>query len=155
MDRYPVITQLDENGNYDFSFSGDGTYTMEGYTFCPSDLKTYSTDDGYNILVGGYGEGPIPQLMLINQDGVLVNSFGIEGIMMGPSVSGTVCSVAIDESNGYAYCCILDFSSDGNIYVMKIDIYTGELDNSFGINGIRILYPFGDAIGFSPYTVVV
>ena len=151
----PIIYQLHPDGEFDYSFSGDGSYTYVGHPVYILDITYFSTTDGHNILTGGLGESNIPELMMVDQDGNRVASFGTDGIYQIAGITGPILSLVIDESASVIYCLISDYSSEGAIFISKHDLHTGNLINTFGTSGILEILPFGDVHNFQPKSIIL
>jgi len=151
----PIIYQLLPNGELDLSFSGDGSYTYVGHTLYPLDINSFSTTEGYNILASGFGESNTPELMMIDQDGSRVSTFGVDGVYQIAGITGPIVSFAIDITESICYGCIIDYTSGGAMYVSKHDLLTGDLIPSFGTNGVLEILPFGDAVVFLPQSITI
>ncbi len=140
-----VISRADSNGNPDTNFGNDG-YTITSMDSSVAVQSLAIQNDGKIVVIGNsFSNGEVHFILArYNTDGNLDNSFGNNGIVITPSLTGYKqdysYSVLI-QNNGKIIAAGIASNNTENEFALvryKID---GSVDSSFGNNGI-VLTPF-------------
>jgi len=153
-ENYAFVFKLDSEGVLDEEFGDEGSFTITSEEHAILDIATYPTAEGYNILLCGFQEAFIPEMRMLNQDGEVVSSFGVDGIYHFPGSSGIYRHMAIDTNAGYIYACGYDISS-GSMFISAHNIFNGTLLPTFGTGGYVLIDPFGDATEFAIRRIIL
>jgi uncharacterized delta-60 repeat protein len=134
------ILQLDEFGVYDSTYSDDGRAYYESNYYWQTDYGNgLFLSDGSVILVSKtYNTFTKPQLTKINADGSLDSNFAIDGLLVIEraiqyNFAGIYAVLNSDED------IIIAATTEGvpkKYLLFKVNGETGELDSSFGVDGI-------------------
>jgi len=154
MSPIPCIIMLDPSGNLDPSFNEGGVHRLLGHTFAITDILTYPTATGFNILICGYEQEGNSYMIMLNHNGGFENSFGTDGVYELPGVGAAMFSIAIDADNDFVYTCGFN-PGTGYMFVTKHDLLSGEPILGFGSGGALLIEPFGDAQEFHPRAVLL
>jgi len=122
------------DGSPDQSFGFRGVASR--FKLVSSELRSLiALPDGKIIGIGNYLNGSSANLLLVkfNPNGTLDNSFGTNGVVNNPSITGTGYAIAVQEDGR-----ILTFGNNRNASRMQAARFNadGILDPSFGINGL-------------------
>lgn len=142
------VSRLGEDGSFDAFFGNAGFYQNESVSFVPTDIDVYDTPQGYNIVMSGYSNDYHPMILVLDQDGDAVTTFGTDGYYEFTGTTGIMTKLVIDTEEEVIYTCgtnILGFDA----FISKHNLNDGSLVTSFNSNGYVLLEPFGDAIQFS------
>lgn len=130
------VMQLHSDGTFDGSFSGDGIYTNDSFSFKVNNIAVLGDETNYTIAVCGTDNGyDIPQIIMLNQDGDLVSAFGTGGLYQMTEHDGEFLDIIIDPLNDCFYGCGYEWLSP-DAFVSKHQISTGTLIEEFGTNGL-------------------
>ncbi|QNK77968.1 T9SS type A sorting domain-containing protein [Winogradskyella sp. PAMC22761] len=132
-DRDFALTQYDSNGALDTSFGTNGITTLDINNQDDRANQSALQSDG-KIITVGEGRNTTTDIIIarFNSNGILDNSYGVNGIFTYDSGDGDFAkSIAVLPDNKV----IIGSRIFQNYVIMKIT-ETGSLDNSFGTNGI-------------------
>lgn len=132
---YPFVMRLLPDGSLDEEFSDDGIYTDESSALGVSNMAVYQTGDTYNIVIcGGDQINNWPEMIMLDEDGELVTSFGTGGVVMVTSVNAVFYDIVVDNENNCLYACGYTTELAGTV-IAKYDLTDGSLVTDFGIGG--------------------
>ena len=139
---YLTIAKTDAKGTVDKNFGKNGLVKVTGYAnSMPLGLRI--TNDNKIIILGDFTkvqfQGNEAIMMRFNENGSVDNSFGDQGRISLNFRAGQILSVNLDNDE-FMFVAKLEF--DNNIhtgYSISKYSYSGELDNSFGQNGVVYL----------------
>lgn len=146
------FVQLDQNGNYDTSFSQDGIALFSAPNNWAADV--HYLEDGSTVFTSSnYIDSQFKVCLIkFDENGVLDNNFGENGVKtLGEEidiVSAYSSTNARTQSNLTAdedILLVVKTASDLNWALLKINGATGEVVQNFGDNGI-VVYPQSSSI---------
>jgi len=76
----PFVSLLHADGTLNSVFAGTGSYINESISFVPTCIDVYTTLVGYNIVMCGYSNDYNPYLLMLDQNGDAVSTFGSGGL---------------------------------------------------------------------------
>ncbi|MBE0648473.1 MAG: T9SS type A sorting domain-containing protein [Bacteroidales bacterium] len=130
------VMQLLSDGTFDASFSGDGIFTDDSFSFKVNNIEIFGDETNYTIAVCGTDNGyDIPQIIMLNQEGYVVSGFGTGGLYQMTEHDGEFLDIVIDPANSCFYGCGYEWLSP-DAFVSKHQLSTGTLIEEFGTNGI-------------------
>jgi uncharacterized delta-60 repeat protein len=135
------LAQLNTDGSLDNSFNPAELI----YTFPPEAGLVYQIhgaalqSDG-KILVGGFDNGPPQQLIRLNSDGTLDNSFTAAGT---PGSTNVFRRMAVQPDDKFIVLGNFAYITTGSVVRFNAD---GTVDNSFGIGSATGTFGFSDNI---------
>jgi len=132
------IMQLFPDGSLDPSFSDDGIYTDDSFTFKTNNIDVYGNESEYKIAICGTDNGyDIPQILMLDQDGNPVSGFGSDGLYQLSANDGEFLDIVIDPSNDCFYACGYEWLSPES-FISKHTLSTGDLITAFDTDGLFV-----------------
>lgn len=137
------IIKLKSNGDIDSNFQNNGEMVLSNSL--SSNVKNFDITQDNHYLVSYYLNGARnPSFANLDSNGKFNNKFGSYGIMsinVSPLNSSSSCGMWPLEDNGfYLYAMISVKSSLASIVIVKKYNKNGQLDTTFGRNGITSNY---------------
>ncbi len=151
---FPFVSRLHADGTLDPLFGTAGSYINEAISFVPKCIDVYTTTAGYNILMSGYSSDYHPLMLMLDQNGNAVSSFGTDGLYEFTGSTGIMLKLEVDSDEEYIYTCGEDVFSS-NAFVSKHHLSDGSLVLSFNSTGYLLIEPFGDALEFNAFGLVL
>ena len=142
-----VISRADSNGNPDPNFGNDG-YTITSMDSSVAIQSLAIQNDDKIIAIGNsFSEGEVHFVLTrYNTDGNLDNTFGINGIVITPSLTGYKqdysTSILIQNNSKIIAAGNASNSNENKFALVRYKI-DGSIDSSFGNSGI-VLTPFAN-----------
>ena len=140
-----VISRADSNGNPDPNFGNNG-YTITSMDSSVAIQSLAIQNDDKIVAIGNsFSEGEVHFVLArYNTDGNLDNTFGINGIVITPSLTGYKhdysTSILIQNNSKIIVAGNASNSNENKFALVRYKI-DGSVDSSFGNNGI-VLTPF-------------
>jgi uncharacterized delta-60 repeat protein len=147
---FPFVSRLYADGTLDPFFGTSGSYINEAISFVPKCIDVYTTTAGYNIVMSGYSSDYHPWILMLDQNGNAVSSFGTDGLYEFAGSTGLMLKLEVDSEEDCIYACGEDVFSS-NAFVSKHNLSDGSLMLSFNGTGYLLIEPFGDALEFNAY----
>lgn len=151
---FPFVSRLHADGTLDPFFGTAGSYLNEAISFVPRCIDIYTTTAGYNIVMSGYSSDYHPLILMLDQNGNAVSSFGTDGLYEFTGSTGIMLKLVVDSDEECIYTCGEDVFSS-NAFVSKHHLSDGSLVLSFNGIGYLLIEPFGDALEFNAYGLVL
>jgi len=142
----PHLIMLDSDGEPVTGFGENGIFTVPR-TMYVHDIGFFQHEGEYFIMLCGGSLDSQPVLMMIDQAGVPVSSFGDNGMYTLTSIEGTFKNLVIDHDSGQMYVSGSRYSSvDCAIFLVKYELPEGYRNSGFGVDGILC---FSESTGFN------
>jgi len=118
------------------SFGESGVFTYP-QTMYVKDIDFFQHEGEYYLIMCGGDEDNQPVLLMIDQTGEPVSSFGHAGMYTLTSIIGTFSDMVIDRETNQMYVSGGDFSSpDCKAFLAKYELPDGYRNSNFGVDGI-------------------
>ncbi len=149
-DDYPFVSRLHADGTIDPFFAGSGSYINETISFVPRCIDVYTTTEGYNIVMSGHSSDYHPMILMLDQYGDAVTTFGTDGLYEFTGSIGIMKKLVVDSEEGCIYTCGSNILGV-NAFVSKHNLDNGSLITSFNSTGYMLIEPIGSALQFLAY----
>jgi uncharacterized delta-60 repeat protein len=144
----PHLVMLNAEGEPEMSFSEAGVFTYPQTMFV-NDVDFFEYEGETYIIMCGGDEDNQPVLLLIDQTGEPVTSFGHEGMYTLTSIKGSFSELVIDRESMQMYVGGGSFSSpDCEAFLVKYEIPDGYRNSDFGEDGILCFSQESGIIGY-------
>ncbi len=145
----PFAARLLSDGSLDESFGENGIFTDETIHMYVYDVEIFQELESYQIILSGKNHDiSCPQMIMLDETGDLVASFGTSGIVNYEDHNGTFSELEIDNTNEYLFAIghsNTDAGVDSNI-IVKYSLPEGIPVTDFGEDGMLL---YSKAGGFN------
>jgi len=132
----PHLVTLNAEGEPELSFGESGLFTYP-QTMYVNDIDFFEHEGETYIILCGGDEDDQPVLLMIDQTGEPVSSFGHAGMYTLTSVMGAFSDLVIDRETNQMYVSGGSFSSpDCGAFLVKYELPDGYRNSDFGVDGI-------------------
>jgi uncharacterized delta-60 repeat protein len=115
-----------------FGISGVANYSID---FIPEGIDFYENDGFYDYYLCGHSSDySSPGILMIGPFGMIVNSFGTDGIYSISNHDGSYYDIVVDSDNDFIYVCGSEFLGNDS-FVCKHKTTTGALISTFADAG--------------------